>query len=499
MNDAAGGRREIAALRERLDALTAAILRVNASLDVDTVMRETAAAARALTGARYAVITVVDGDGALEDFVVSGFTAAEETRVFEWTDNLRVFERLRDLSGALRVADMPAYIDRLGFSTDGVIIKTFLGTSMRHRGALIGHFFLGEKRAAAEFSDADEELLVLFAAQAAAAVANARAHRAERRRAGASRRPSSRPRPVGVIVFDAPGGRPQSMNREAWRLIDRLRHADAPAEPLPRAAVCRFADGREIALDARGDHADLSRILRADQPDLVLLDLVLPGADGIELMRTVPELAALPVVFISAYGRDETIAKALAAGAADYLVKPFSPTELVARVGAALRRAQRPEPFTLGDLEIHYEEHRVTVAGRDVELTTTEYRLLRVLSLGAGRVVTFDALLRQVWPGRGTGESDLVRNFVKKLRAKLGGGRRQPDLDLQRARRRLPDAGPACAMSHRALVRIVSQMPPEANVHAGLGREFLTRRGPLTTRIGLAPTGDLGRRNLVGA
>ena len=155
---------------------------------------------------------------------------------------------------------------------------------------------------------------------------------------------------------------------------------------------------------------------------------MLPGADadGIALMGSVPELADLPVVFISGYGRDETIAGALKAGAADYLVKPFSPTELTARVGAALRRVSRPEPFALGELAIHYEERRVTVAGREVELTVTEYELLRVLSLNAGRVVAYDALVRQLWSGRKKGAVNLVRNFVKKLRAKLGDDAQSP-------------------------------------------------------------------------
>ena len=175
-----------------------------------------------------------------------------------------------------------------------------------------------------------------------------------------------------------------------------------------------------------GDHAELSPIIRVEAPDLVLLDLMLPGADGIELMRSVPELDDVPVVFISAYGRDEIVAEALQAGAADYLVKPFSATELAARVGAALRRRAAPEPFSHGALAIHYEQRRVTVAGREVELTSTEYDLLRVLSLEPGRVVTYDALLRRVWGGRAKSNADLVRNFVKKLRAKLGEDARRP-------------------------------------------------------------------------
>ena len=169
-----------------------------------------------------------------------------------------------------------------------------------------------------------------------------------------------------------------------------------------------------------GEPQDLAAIIRAEKPRLVLLDLALPGPDGIELMSSVPELSDLPVIFISAYGRDETVARALEAGAADYLVKPFSPTELVARVRAALRRREEPVPFVLGALSIDYHGRRVTVDGRPVALTATEYELLRVLSLEAGRVVTYDTLLRRVWGGRHHTESNPVRAFVRSLRRKLG-------------------------------------------------------------------------------
>ena len=115
------------------------------------------------------------------------------------------------------------------------------------------------------------------------------------------------------------------------------------------------------------------------EPHLVLLDLMLPGADGVELMESVPELAEVPVIFLSAYGRDQVIARALEAGADDYIVKPFSPTELVARIQAVLRRrapVERPEPsqpYVLGDLTVNFAERRVSMAGRPVRLTDMEY------------------------------------------------------------------------------------------------------------------------------
>ena len=141
---------------------------------------------------------------------------------------------------------------------------------------------------------------------------------------------------------------------------------------------------------------------------------------NIALMQEVPELSVLPVIFISAYGRDETVARTLEAGAADYIVKPFSPTELVARVRAVLRRHDEPEPIVLGALAIDYGRRRVTVAGDAVDLTPTEYELLRVLSLDAGRVMTYDTLLRRVWSGRHGADANLVLIVVRNLRRKLG-------------------------------------------------------------------------------
>ena len=154
-----------------------------------------------------------------------------------------------------------------------------------------------------------------------------------------------------------------------------------------------------------GKPQEVPELIQRTKPALVLLDLRLPGADGIELMRRVPDLGDVPIIFISAYG-DETIAPALEMGAADYVVKPFSPTELTARIAAALRWQSVPAPFVLGDLVIQYEQRQVTVSDRHVQLTATEFDLLRVLSTNAGRVMTHDALLRagdrrHSPPGRG--------------------------------------------------------------------------------------------------
>ena len=747
--------REIAALRDRASRLSAAVLRVTASLDEATVLQEIVDSACALTNARYGAITTIEGAGAPRDFVTSGFTPEQHRELEGWLpDGPRLFDHLRDLSAPLRLADLPNYVRSLGLSPDLMPAKTFQGTPMRHRGAHVGSFFLAGKRGGREFSDEDEDVLVLFASQAATAIANARTHRAEQR-SRASLEALVETSPVGVVVFDVKTGAPTTFNREARRLVENLSAPGRTSEELLEILTCRFADGREVPMsrllhhaaalraeevvlsvangrdaralvnattirsaegepesmvvtvqdlahldelerlrteflsmvshelrapltsikgsattvlgapeeldrsemlqffrivddqadhmrgligdlldvgrlesgtlsvapqpvdltvlverarsafassgarhavsidlprdlprvmaDARrvvqvlnnllsnaarhspesspirveaaldghhvavtvadegsgvpphllphlfskhaglvgedgglgaglglaickglveahggrisarsdgqgegtritftipaveepgdreapdalvagasegprarggrprvlvldddpqalrfardalasrgyepvvtGDARELPRLLRAERPDLVLLDLVLPGTDGIELLQRLPELAEVPVIFISAYGRDETVARALEAGAEDYIVKPFSPTELTARVGVALRKRLAPEPFALGNLSIDHARRRVTVNGLPARLTATEYEVLRVLSANAGHVTTYEALLRRVWGGRGYAQPQLVRAFVKKLRTKLG-------------------------------------------------------------------------------
>ena len=171
-----------------------------------------------------------------------------------------------------------------------------------------------------------------------------------------------------------------------------------------------------------GDPEETIRLVAEERPALVLLDLMLPGADGIELMKEILDVADVPVILLSAYGRDELIATAFGMGAVDYVVKPFSPTELTARIAAALRRREVPEPrepYVLGDLTIDYAERRVTLAGRPVRLVPMEYRMLTELSASAGRVLTYEHLLYRVWGERGSNDIRPMRTIVRKLRQKL--------------------------------------------------------------------------------
>ncbi|MCY3965492.1 MAG: response regulator [Acidobacteria bacterium] len=755
-------RHRVAVLEDRISGLCASVLRVSASLDLDTVLQEVVDNARALTGARYGVIGTEGDAGMIQDFVTSGFTPEEREEMAAWSDGPRLFAHFRDLQAPLRLANLPEYVRKLGFSTSLMRSQTLQCTPLRHRNEYVGNFFLAEKEGGREFTDGDEEVLVLFASQAASAIANARAHRDERR-ARADLEALVETSPVGVVVFEGGTGKPVSLNQEARRIAEGLGLPGQSLEELLAVVTCRWADGREVTLaefpmaqqvknaseavrteeltlsvpDGRsvtvlvnatpirsesgavesmvvtlqdlapleelerlraeflsmvshelrmplisikgstatvlgtspapdpaemlqffrvidqqadqmrgliadlldqgrieagrlsvstepadvaglvdlarrtfltshtrhtleidlpenlprvmadrerivqvlnnlfanaarhspesspirvgatrdgvhvaisvsdqgpgvaperlphlfskhagaaggdrergveyglglaickglveahggriwaesggvgrgtrftftvpideervdaapeaapsptgprrqgrarqpilvvdddpqtlryvrdaltqagyaplltGDPDELPRLIRTHRPRLVLLDLLLPDADGIELMQRTPELEDMPVIFISVYGRDETIVRALDAGAADYIVKPFSPSELTARVRAALRQRAEPEPFALGELSILYEERRVMVGDRPVALTATEFEVLRVLSSNAGRVVTYESLLRQAWKRRDrtTDDPKLVRAMVKSLRRKLG-------------------------------------------------------------------------------
>ena len=170
------------------------------------------------------------------------------------------------------------------------------------------------------------------------------------------------------------------------------------------------------------DPGEALRLVEEYKPHLVLLDLVLPGTDGIDLMKDIAEMTDVPVIFLSAYGQDRLVARAFDMGAADYMVKPFSPTELSARIRAALRRREVPrpsEPYVLGDLAIDYDERRVTLAGRPVELTAKEYGTLAELSINAGRVLTYEILLRRVWGLDADADIRPMRTTISSIRRKL--------------------------------------------------------------------------------
>ena len=173
-------------------------------------------------------------------------------------------------------------------------------------------------------------------------------------------------------------------------------------------------------------HNDVLHQAESEKPQLVLMDLALPGIDGFDLMGDIIDVAGVPVICLSAHGTDRDIERALDLGAVDYMVKPFSPTELTARIRAALRKAaaanlgDEESPFALGDMTIDYVQRRVEISGQPVHLTPIEYELLRVLSLNSGRVLTHELLLRRVWRVTNSGDPQVVRTHMRRLRRKLG-------------------------------------------------------------------------------
>lgn len=177
-------------------------------------------------------------------------------------------------------------------------------------------------------------------------------------------------------------------------------------------------------ISAAGGQAALET-LALEQPDLVLLDIMLPqGPDGYEVCRRLREFSRVPVIMLTAKVQEAELLRGYDAGADDYLRKPFSVKELLARVRAVLRRAERPEElvtaaFTCGELEINFARRAVTMRGEPVVLTATEYALLRELATNAGRVMVHRDLLTRVWgPGYGD-DVYCLRAYIHYLRRKL--------------------------------------------------------------------------------
>ncbi len=183
-----------------------------------------------------------------------------------------------------------------------------------------------------------------------------------------------------------------------------------------------------------GDGENALQLARAHLPDLILLDLMLPEVDGLEvckILRRDPATSALPIIMVTARAAEMDRVLGLELGADDYVTKPFSPRELVLRVKNLLRRRQAAEAKTdriaVGELVIDIPRHLVTVQGRAVELTATEFRLLTVLAQRRGRVQSRDQLLRDVWNYESLIDTRTVDTHMRRLREKLGPAARYLD------------------------------------------------------------------------
>ena len=204
-------------------------------------------------------------------------------------------------------------------------------------------------------------------------------------------------------------------------------------EPDIRNLIVHHLTRDGFRCDTAGNGTEALTRLRKGLPDLVVLDLMLPGIDGLEVCRRVradPTTAALPIIMLTAKADEVDRVVGLELGADDYLAKPFSPKELVARVRAVLRRARPTEtarPLAVGPVSLDPARHAVSVSGRAVELTPKEFDLLHALLAAAGRVLTREHLLNRVW---GYAHADMIESrtvdvHIRRLRSKLGDAERR--------------------------------------------------------------------------
>ncbi len=211
--------------------------------------------------------------------------------------------------------------------------------------------------------------------------------------------------------------------------------AQRPARPRARQKRILLVDDDEGIVAAVGpalalhgyevttavDGIEALAAFESDEPDLVLLDLMMPRLGGLEICRRIRESSSTPIIVLSVKGGEGDIVSVLDLGADDYLVKPFRLSELRARISAVLRRAGkvRSKKIACGDLEIDTEKRLVKVGGRSVTLTPIEYALIAELGANAGRVLTTRLLLQRVWGRQYGSESDYVKGVVRRLRVKL--------------------------------------------------------------------------------
>jgi two-component system KDP operon response regulator KdpE len=178
---------------------------------------------------------------------------------------------------------------------------------------------------------------------------------------------------------------------------------------------------------------DALDLVAAGEPDLIVLDVMLPGIDGLEVLRRVRDQSSCPVIMLTAKGSEDDKVRGLRLGADDYVTKPFSAQELLARVEAVLRRARgneptesQPQTLAVGDLEIDFPSKRVRLAGEEVRLSPTEYRLLVCLAENAGVLLSRDELLTRVWGPAYKGEDEILRVSLWRLRQKLADDPSEP-------------------------------------------------------------------------
>ncbi len=202
----------------------------------------------------------------------------------------------------------------------------------------------------------------------------------------------------------------------------RILIVDDEPETIKYLSANLRARGYEVLTAEDGRTA--LQVFQESVVDLIILDIMMPGPDGFEVCQAIRRQSNVPIIMLSARGREKDVVRALDLGADDYLTKPFGVEEMLARVRAVLRRAvQAPTaprpPLTIGELTIDFAARRVTVSGREIQLTPTEYDLLSHLALNAGRVLTHRALLQAVWGPEYGDETEYLWTYIRRLRRKI--------------------------------------------------------------------------------
>ena len=194
--------------------------------------------------------------------------------------------------------------------------------------------------------------------------------------------------------------------------------------PIVRLVKAKLQlDGFAVVTAGKGE--DAVPIVEHDRPDLVILDLMMPGMDGFETLRTIRQRSRVPVILLTARAGDADKLRGLQSGADDYITKPFNPDELVARVTAVLRRTDGAAPaggtmlLDYSRVQIDLDRRQVTLDGNEVKLSRTEWELLYQLASNAGRVMLHRELLSRIWGPEFTNEVQYLRTWVSRLRAKL--------------------------------------------------------------------------------
>jgi DNA-binding response OmpR family regulator len=184
-------------------------------------------------------------------------------------------------------------------------------------------------------------------------------------------------------------------------------------------------ESKQFKVTSANDGVKALDIVENERPDLVVLDVMMPGMDGYEVCRRIREFSTVPIIMLTARNDQEALIQGFEMGADDYITKPFHANELLARVEAVLRRSEYQEvskyspTFSCGDITIDFVRHEVTKAGKEMPLTPTEYRLLYYLATNSGRVMLHSDLLTKVWGPEYSGATDYLRVYIRHLRSKL--------------------------------------------------------------------------------